>query len=153
MAKYPKLALYLSTAEERGLRDRNLLRHRNPWYKQERREPAPFLCTYMGRGRVNGQPLRVIWNKSDAVATNTYLMLYPRLSLATLMEQPGIAGEVFELLKKAARETMSEKWHVHAGGLHKIEPGELLEVSLPQIPDWLMSATMDQLFIVEPRIK
>jgi adenine-specific DNA-methyltransferase len=139
--RHPRLMKYLMTARDLGILDRNLVRNRNPWYKQEKREPAPFLCTYMGRGRADMPPIRFIWNKSDAVVTNTYLMLYPRAGLATLLRrQPGLAAKVFALLQETARETMSESWRIHAGGLHKIEPGELLKVRLSTCPAWLVRA-------------
>jgi adenine-specific DNA-methyltransferase len=136
--RHPRLWEYLMSAADLGILERNLVRNRHPWYKQEQRAPPPFLCTYMGRRRADAPPVRFIWNKSDAVATNTYLMLYPRASLAALLkEQPGVAAEIFALLQKTAQETMSESWRVHAGGLHKIEPGELLEVQFALSPAWL----------------
>ncbi|WP_322487037.1 hypothetical protein [Chloroflexus sp.] len=45
--QYPALWAYLQTAPAE-LRQRYLVRQRTPWYRQERRDPAPFLCTYMG---------------------------------------------------------------------------------------------------------
>jgi hypothetical protein len=136
--QHPRLWEYLMSATDLGILERNLVRHRHPWYKQEQRNPAPFLCTYMGRRLGGAPPVRFIWNKSDAVATNTYLMLYPRAPLAALLkEQPAVAAEVFALLQETAQETMSDSWRVHAGGLHKIEPGELLEVQFASSPAWL----------------
>lgn len=136
--QHPRLMEYLMTAKDLGILERNLVRKRHPWYRQERREPAPFLCTYMGRSRADVPPIRFIWNKSDAVAINTYLMLYPRAALATILrERPEVAAELFALLQETARETMSESWRVHAGGLHKIEPGELLQVRFSSSPAWL----------------
>ncbi|MBI3247030.1 MAG: SAM-dependent DNA methyltransferase [Deltaproteobacteria bacterium] len=137
--QHPRLMEYLMTARGLGILDRYLVRQRHPWYKQEQREPAPFLCTYMGRRRADAPPIRFIWNKSDAVVTNTYLMLYPRAALARLLQdRPGVAAEMFALLQGTARETMSESWRVHAGGLYKIEPGELLDVRLSSSPPWLV---------------
>ncbi|MFZ0749542.1 MAG: Eco57I restriction-modification methylase domain-containing protein, partial [Pyrinomonadaceae bacterium] len=136
--RHPRLFAYLLTAKNLGILGRYLVRNRHPWYKQEQREPAPFLCTYMGRSHGNRPPIRFIWNKSDAVATNTYLMLYPRAPLAALLrEEPMLHKDVFVLLQQTARETMSEQWRVHAEGLYKIEPGELLEVRLPIAQGWL----------------
>lgn len=136
--QFPSFADYLLRARDSGILNRNLVRNRHPWYKQERRRPAPFLCTYMGRGRPGTPPIRFIWNKSDAVATNTYLMLYPRTRLASLLKKrPGLTSKVFALLQETAKTTMSAIYRVHAGGLHKIEPGELLDVRFSSKPRWL----------------
>ena len=136
--RFPKLMAYLDTAKGLGIRERNLLRSRNPWYRQERRKPAPFLCTYMGRPASNGPPLHFIWNKSEAVVTNTYLMLYPRPALAKLLaDQPQIYAKLFALLRETAQTTMSEFLRIHAGGLRKIEPKDLQQVRLPKHPTWL----------------
>ena len=47
-AQYPALWEYLRTARSLGVMDGYLIGKRNPWYKQEQREPTQFLCTYMG---------------------------------------------------------------------------------------------------------
>ena len=138
---YPRFMKYLMTARELGIRDLYIVRNRQIWYRQEHREPATFLCTYMGRGGLNTPPLRFIWNKSRAVAANTYLMLYPRPALSELIsERPEITALIFALLKETARETMSENMRMYAGGLRKIEPKELLQVRLSSTPEWLVQA-------------
>ena len=45
---HPELWSYLNTAKANGLHEGYLCSKRNPWYRQERRAVAPFLCTYMG---------------------------------------------------------------------------------------------------------
>jgi hypothetical protein len=95
----------------------------------------------MGRGRRGLPAIRFIWNKSDAVATNTYLLLYPKPPLARLLQSDdGVAAEIFELLKQSTGETMSELSRLYAGGLCKVEPGELRKVRLPSPPPWLEKA-------------
>lgn len=47
--RYPSLWEYLQSGAEAGVSGRYLCRHRSPWYVQEDRPPAMFLCTYMGR--------------------------------------------------------------------------------------------------------
>lgn len=134
-AEYPRLMAYLEDGLKQGVLNRYLVRKRSPWYRQEQREPAPFLCTYMGRAHAGKPAIRFIWNKSDAIATNTYLMLYPRPSLMKLMhDQPNAAEEIFEVLKDAALNSVGEFSRTHAGGLSKIEPRELLEVWLSPLP-------------------
>jgi adenine-specific DNA-methyltransferase len=146
--RFPTLMNYLRSAESLGILNRNLVRSRKPWYKQERRAPAPFLCTYMGRGKNNTPPLRFIWNKSDAVATNTYLMLYPRPKLASLLNSyPNIAEELFALLRETARTSMSNSSRMHADGLHKIEPGDLVNVPFASTPPWIQQAVDSDLLL------
>lgn len=147
--RYPRLLEYLKTAKD-DVRMRYLVRRRHPWYKQESRAPTAFLCTYMGRHRANGPPVRFIWNKSDALVTNTYLMLYPREGLSRLLRaNPEVAKDMFELLNETAQRSMTASWRVHAGGLHKIEPGDLLNVRLASNPQWLVN-TVDPKLSTEP---
>jgi hypothetical protein len=143
----PRLMQYLNTGKAAGLLRRNLISHRDPWYKQERREPAPFLCTYMGRRIGDATPIRFIWNKSNAIVTNTYLMLYPRPVLASLIkDRPEVSEQLFALLQETARETMGDNWRMHAGGLYKIEPRELLAVRFSSSPAWLVQLVDSDLF-------
>ena len=145
---YPRLLDYLETAPEAVLTS-TLVRRRQPWYRQEQRQPSPFLCTYMGRGSKNCVPLRFLWNKSDAVATNTYLMLYPREALDRLViEQPDALERVFALLKEISPQELYMNDRVYGGGLHKIEPKELLNVHLPSFPSWLEAVVQEYLLLV-----
>ena len=97
-----------------------------------------FLCTYMGRGNADRLPLRFIWNKSEAIATNAYLMMYPNERVArALGDRPGAKEEMFVLLKRAAVTTMTYQGRTYSGGLRKIEPRELQQLGLPEAPDWI----------------
>ncbi|MBI3477427.1 MAG: Eco57I restriction-modification methylase domain-containing protein [Acidobacteria bacterium] len=143
--RYPRLMAYLNTAKNLGLLKRRLLADRNPWYKQEHRDPPIFLCTYMGRGSHGKPPLRFIWNRSQAIATNTYLLLYPRPSLAEMLSRdPTAASRVFAMLQQTAEVGFREYGRVHAGGLVKIEPRELLEVRLEVPSSLAIDAITDQ---------
>lgn len=145
---YPSLLNYLKTAPEKVLKS-TLVRGRKPWYRQEQRQPSPFLCTYMGRGSNRCVPLYFLWNKSDAVASNTYLMLYPREKLGKLVtEQPNTLKKVFALLKEISSQDLLANGRVYGGGLHKIEPKELLNVRFLSFPPWLEEVVQEYLPLV-----
>ena len=133
--RYPGLWAYLEEGRARGIAERYLCRHRTPWYLQERRSPAPFLCTYLGRSdSKTGRPFRFILNDSKATAANVYLMLYPREPLArTLEHAPVLKRNIWEFLNGISPDDMLDKGRVYGGGLHKLEPKELENVPATKI--------------------
>jgi adenine-specific DNA-methyltransferase len=125
--EHPSLWQYLERGMEEGIHERYLCRHREPWYSQEDRPPAPFLCTYMGRPTARSEsPFRFLLNYSQATAANVYLMLYPKPGLATLLQDdPAISRAIWKALSSVASESLIGHGRTYGGGLHKLEPKEL----------------------------
>jgi predicted RNA methylase len=127
--RWPALHAYLEHGKQQRIHQAYLTSRRVPWYSQEPRLPAPFLCTYMGRSRNGKQPLRFLWNRSRATAHNVYLMLYPRGALRSVLErQPALQANVFEALQRITSAQLIREGRVYGGGLHKLEPRELAHI-------------------------
>ncbi len=127
--RYPSLWAYLQTGKP-TTSQRYLCRMRSPWYAQENRPPAPFVCTYMGRGgKESRRPFRFILNPSGATAANVYLMLYPKpLLTRVLQDHPELTRTVWQCLNAINPELLSEEGRIYGGGLYKLEPKELANV-------------------------
>ena len=136
--QFPTLWAYYEEGRGAGIHEGYLTSRRTPWYAQEDRPAAPFLCTYMGRAKADGGgPFRFIRNRSKATAPNVYLMLYPKGPLkAALSRKPTLEAKVLDALRGLDALTMTDGGRVYGGGLHKVEPNEL--ANLPA--DFLISA-------------
>jgi adenine-specific DNA-methyltransferase len=127
--RWPRFYEYLQKGREEKIAASYLASHRAPWYSQEQRPPALFLCTYMGRSRNGKPPFRFIWNRSQATAHNVYLMLYPKSRLQeALSNHPELAAKVFEALQSVTPAQFISEGRVYGGGLHKVEPKELAQI-------------------------
>jgi adenine-specific DNA-methyltransferase len=132
--RYPAFWTYLLDGKARHINEGYLASRRTPWYAQESRTPAPFLCTYMGRQSATGVPFRFFWNRSQAIARNVFLMLYPRAELSHALEaRPDLHAVILEDLGRITIEALIDQGRAYGGGLHKLEPRELS--SLPA-PEW-----------------
>ncbi|MCL5279514.1 MAG: class I SAM-dependent methyltransferase [Planctomycetes bacterium] len=142
-AEYESFWRYLEYGIERGIHKRYLCRHREPWYSQENRPPAPFLCTYMGRPTARSEsPFRFILNHSQATAANVYLMLYPKPRLATLLQgNPEVSRVIWKALSSVTPESLVGHGRTYGGGLYKLEPKELANLPADVILDVLPKGT------------
>lgn len=132
---YPALWRYFEEGERRGLADRYLCRHRTPWYAQEDRPAAPIVATYMGRGD-NGSknPFRFVRNRSKATAANVYLLMYPKGILQSALQlRPELVDEIWTQLNRLDARVLLNEGRIYGGGLHKLEPNELANVSADNI--------------------
>lgn len=127
---YPSLYEYLLYGLNLGVQNGYLVGKRKIWYKQETRTPAPFYCSYIARNR-NGSSFRFIWNKSNSIVTNNFLMLYPKQQLVDAINQHLITIEyIFEKLALIESQSLSKQSRSYATGLYKLEPSELCRVEL-----------------------
>ena len=137
--RFPELWRYLQEGRARGLHERYLCRHRPLWYAQEKRPPAPIVCTYLGRSDSRrGRPFRFILNHSQATVANVYLAMHPTTVLAAATEQePRLWHQVWTLLNQITPEDLLGEGRVYGGGLHKLEPKELANVPAAAIAEIL----------------
>lgn len=127
---YPKLYEYLLYGLQLGIPNGYLVGKRKIWYKQENRSPAPFYCSYIARNK-NGNGFRFVWNKSNSIVTNNFLMLYPKQRLVDAINKNLITNEdVFEKLAHIENENLVKESRSYATGLYKLEPSELSKVEL-----------------------
>ena len=153
--QYPALWSYLGHGVAQGVHERYSCRHRTPWYSQERRPPAPYLCAYMGqKWEEDGPPFRFILNHSKAVAPNVYLMMYPRPALAErLQNNYPLEIQLWTALNEIGTGEIQDRERVYDSGAGRLEPKELASVSagriLRLIPDLIPdSAAQMNLFDV-----
>ena len=138
-SEYPALWNYFEEGVANGIAKRYLCRHRTPWYSQESRPPATFVCNYFGRiGTKRGKPFRFVLNNSSATASNVYTMLYPQKAIAEeFIKQPNLKRQIWEFLNRIPTTTMLSEGRVYGGGLYKLEPKELANVRADEICELL----------------
>jgi adenine-specific DNA-methyltransferase len=130
--RYPSLWEYLETGKQGDapVADRYLCKTRNTWYTQENRPAAPIICTYMGRSHKGAKPFRFILNHSRATACNVYLLLYPKPDLVSAIKcDPALLKRTWTYLNEITTEELLGNSRVYGGGLYKLEPRELKNVS------------------------
>lgn len=130
----PGLYQYLVNGEG-STANKYLCQKRNPWYSQEFREPAPILCSYMGRG----EAFRFIMNESRAIATNSFLMLYPTERFYC---EYGVQQDSLQALHgylETKKMQIQEEGRVYGGGLKKVEPREIMKIDVSDLQAFMIS--------------
>lgn len=127
---YPCLWKYIQQGIEEGIPQRYICQRRTPWYSCESREPAPVLIPYMGRNKSGNGGFRFILNETDMIATNSYLMLYPKKSC---MKDKNILYQTWHILNSMSKTDFLSGGRVYGGGLYKIEPRELMNIPMPEM--------------------
>lgn len=145
-SKYPDFYDYLQKAKQKdkdgkAITDRTLVKSRKPWYKQELRDPPLFLLTYMGRNKKDLPPLYFLLNQSDAVALNTYILLYPKPWLMKIIRDDDLlCKKLLSALNDSAKKIITQQTRVYSGGLQKLEPNELKNSPIAELPNEVFEA-------------
>lgn len=144
---YPKLYAYLEEGLQSGVSERYLCKNRKIWYSQESRPESRFYCTYIGRSDIVGKnPFRFILNRSKAIVSNSYLILYPKPFLEKEIEQnPELDEVLLQALNQITGKAMLDEGRVYGGGMHKMEPKELANVPAFEISAILEKKTNNAL--------
>jgi hypothetical protein len=114
------VADYLATGSALGLPLRPSLAGRRPWWKPERREPPPWLFSYLGR-----RNCRFVRNDAAAVPLTSFLCVYPRDAAVDrgaawrLLGDPALLAALPEVAKS------------YGDGALKVEPRALERLPLP----------------------
>jgi len=121
---------YLQYGEKLGYHLRYLTRMRTPWYKLERRTPAPLLFGVFSR-----EKFKVVRNLSSAVNLTCYHCFYPNLFGQHLCDA------LFLYFKsRAARQILGISMRRYGDGLEKFEPNDLNRALAPS-PTWFSRLT------------
>lgn len=135
---YPKVWQYVKEGRDKGVDSGYICSRRTPWYSCEGRTPAPIVVPYMGRIKAEKPLFRFILNMSGALTTNVYLLLYPHPDFSNCIKSPGVMNRIWEELNSIPDELISKEGRVYGGGLHKIEPRELMNIPVPGIASFLI---------------
>lgn len=136
-AQFPSVWQYVLQGLERKVNEGYICSRRTPWYSCERREPAPFVMPYMGRGEASKQMFRFIMNETEAVTTNVYLLLYPKKNYAKSMANRDVREKVWKVLNSISKSRLMDYGRVYGGGLYKMEPKELMNMPVPEMAEVL----------------
>ena len=127
---YPNLYKYLTEGIRAGVPEKYLCKHRKIWYAQELRRDSRFYCTYIGRRSSQREnPFRFVLNKSKAIVSNSYLILYPKPVVEqAIVQRPTLVERIHHALSGISGDVMANNGRVYGGGMYKLEPKELLDL-------------------------
>ena len=95
----------------------------------------------MGRSKKDLPPLYFILNQSDAVALNTYLLLYPKPWLVEVIKSNEmLCKKLLCALNDSAKRIIAQQTRVYSGGLQKLEPNELKNLQIAELPPEIILA-------------
>lgn len=141
-ATYPLLWKYFQVGIEKKVNKGYLCEHRKLWYLQEKCSSSLFVCVYMGRQKTKESlPFRFILNRSKAVATNSYHVLYPKPHVQKVLDNnPDLINILWQTLRGISLEMLLNEGRVYGGGMYKMEPKDLASIQIDNWPLNLLEA-------------
>lgn len=118
---------YVRLGEAQGFNRRFITRNRSPWYKTERRQPAPLLLGVFSRGGY-----KIVRNTSNALNLTCFHGFQPNL-----LGREYIEHLFLYFCSRLGREIVSLSGRKYGDSLDKFEPNDLNEalVPAPQVLD------------------
>ena len=102
----------------------------------------------------NGRPFRFILNHSSATIANVYLAMYPKPYLTEILRgKPRLLKVVWKTLNTIPLKTLLSSGRVYGGGLYKLEPNELGNVSVSNLESVLPASIRQHLAIRTSQLK
>ena len=126
---YPTVFAYIEEGRRKGVHEGYICRNRSPWYKQENRKSPDLFVSYMGRSHNGKPPFKFYFNKSRAIATNGYLMIYIKPEYKPILKDYS-NGSLRLLVSRLTDEILINGGRSYGGGLHKLEPSELANIPI-----------------------
>ncbi|MCB9640150.1 MAG: N-6 DNA methylase [Myxococcales bacterium] len=114
-------AKYLQEGVRKHYHERYLCKMRHPWYKLERREPAPLLFGAFHRGRP-----KVIRNRTDALHLTCFHSFYPKDDFFVFVDRLFLF-----FLSELGQESLKKSHRHYGNGLYKFEPNDVMETLCP----------------------
>lgn len=112
---------YLDEGKNLGYHERYLTKMRSPWYKIERREPAPILLGVFNRGRI-----KVIRNFTTAINFTCFHSFYPNIFGEQLINKLFVY-----LISDIGQEVLKTNKRSYGDNLDKFEPRDLNDSFCP----------------------
>ncbi|MBQ6955507.1 MAG: Eco57I restriction-modification methylase domain-containing protein [Bacteroidales bacterium] len=134
---YPGTWEYICHGISQGVPKGYVCSRRTPWYSCEDRLPASIVVPYMGRSGTGNRMFRFILNKSKALTTNVYLLLYPKPQYEKLLSDQDVLLQVWKALNTIPPDRIARGGRFYGGGLRKMEPNELMSIPAGELNNLL----------------
>lgn len=118
-----KAQQYIKYGESKNYHKRYLTSKRRPWYKLEKRKPAPILAGVFNRGRA-----KFVRNYTSAINFTCFHSFYPNM-----FGQRYINRLFIYFISRVGQEIIQKNKRKYGGDLDKFEPGDLNNCLCPSM--------------------